>query len=127
MYKDKLSSTQNMLYMKSILLACVAINCMFFCNKETKPGLPACVQQRIAQIKQQPKWNPAATINEYRYNGKTVYLVSANCCDQYTSVINQDCDTICAPGGGFTGGGDGRCADFDKKAQLVRLVWKDDR
>ena len=38
--------------------------------------IPACIQQKIDLIKKEPKWNPPAEVNEYTYNGKTVYLLS---------------------------------------------------
>ncbi len=114
--------------MKKILPVFVIMNCMFFsCEKDQVNVTPACVLQRIEAIKMQPLWNPAAEVNQYTYNGKTVYGISSNCCDQYNVVIDENCNTICAPSGGITGGGNGRCADFSEKAKLVRLVWKDDR
>jgi hypothetical protein len=94
------------------------------CNKEEKT--PDCIDQRIEQIKAQPKWNPPAEVNQYNYKGKNVYLFSSNCCDQYNELYDANCNYICAPSGGITGKGDGQCADFSS-ATLVRLVWKDDR
>lgn len=114
--------------MKTILIVSIAINCIM-CNSKNvvTTNLPVCVQLRIKQIKLQPKWNPAATIYEYRYNAQTVYLVSANCCDQYTQLVDTQCKYVCAPDGGFTGTGDGRCARFYQQAERIKLVWKDDR
>ncbi len=114
--------------MKKILLLFVILNCMFFsCEKNQVNVTPACILQRIEQIKKQPLWNPAAEINEYTYNGKTVYLISADCCDRYSQLVDENCNYLCAPSGGITGRGDGKCADFSEKAKLVRLIWKDDR
>jgi hypothetical protein len=114
--------------MKKFLLVFVAVNCMFFsCNKNKVSTVPACILQRIEQIRKQPVWNPAAEVNQYTYNGKTVYSISADCCDQYTILVDENCQTICAPGGGITGRGDGKCADFSEKAKFVQLVWKDER
>ena len=89
--------------------------------------IPDCVQQRIDAIKAEPKWNPPAEINEYVYKGQHVFLVTANCCDQFIMLYDGSCRPICAPGGGYTGKGDGKCADFNETAHHVRLVWKDDR
>jgi hypothetical protein len=96
------------------------------CNKQ-KTLVPSCIQARIDTIKQQPRWNPPAEVTEYRYNGKRVFLFSSNCCDQYNEVVDESCQYICAPSGGFTGKGDGKCPDFGEKAELVKVVWKDDR
>ena len=89
--------------------------------------VPACIQQKIDSIKQLPVWNPPAEINEYDYGERKVYLISANCCDFYSIAVDSNCNYVCAPSGGFTGQGDRKCADFNEKAKLVRLVWKDER
>ena len=101
-------------------------------QKECSPklgsnGLPGCVQEKIDAIKGQPRWNPPAQVDEYTYKGKTVYLFSADCCDQYTTLYDAQCNIICAPSGGMTGKGDRKCTDFNEMAKHVRMVWKDDR
>lgn len=90
-------------------------------------GVTACIQQKIDSIKQVPVWNPPAEINEYNYAGRKVFLISADCCDFYSIAVDSNCNYICAPSGGFTGKGDRKCTDFNEKAKLVRLVWKDER
>lgn len=95
------------------------------CKKEAL--LSDCIQQKIAAIKAQPKWNPPAQVDEYLYNGKRVYLFSSDCCDQYNQLYDASCNYICAPSGGITGKGDGKCSDFKTAAQFIRTVWKDER
>lgn len=90
-------------------------------------SIPTCIQQKIDQIKKQPKWNPPAEVHEYNYKGKRVFYFSSNCCDQYNVVYDENCNYVCAPSGGYTGKGDGKCADFKENAKEVRLVWKDER
>ena len=97
------------------------------CSKKKEGGIPTCIQVRIDSIKAQPRWNPPARVDEYTYEGKTVYLFSAPCCDQYYTAYDKDCKYICAPSGGMTGKGDRKCTDFSQKAVLVRVVWKDER
>jgi hypothetical protein len=96
------------------------------CSKN-RTAIPACVNEKIEQIKKEPKWNPPAEVNEYIYNGKHVFLFSSNCCDQYNNLYDKDCNFICAPSGGFTGKGDNKCNDFFQSAKHVKLIWKDDR
>ncbi len=91
------------------------------------PGIPVCIQQKIDSMKQQAVWNPPAEINEYFYADKNVYLISAPCCDFFSIAVDNDCNYVCAPAGGFTGKGDRKCVDFLEKAKHVRLVWKDER
>ena len=88
---------------------------------------PSCILTKIDSIKKEPVWNPPAEIYEYEYQGKKVYAISSNCCDFFNTVVDSDCNYICAPSGGFTGRGDGKCKDFFKEAKQLRLVWKDER
>lgn len=96
-------------------------------NQGVTPKTPACILQKIDSIKKEPVWNPPAEIYEYEYNGKKVYAVSANCCDFFNTVVDQECYYVCAPSGGFTGRGDGKCKEFFQLAKQIRLVWKDER
>ncbi|MDQ3279363.1 MAG: hypothetical protein M3Q06_13625 [Bacteroidota bacterium] len=97
------------------------------CSKKSDSNIPSCIQARIDAIRQQPKWNPPASVTEYRYQGRTVYLFSSNCCDQYNEVVDAACNYICAPSGGMTGKGDRKCADFNEKAEKIKVVWQDER
>ena len=97
------------------------------CKKTTAVRIPACIQDKIEAILQQPKFNPPATVYRYMYEDKYVYLFSSNCCDQYNYLYDKDCNIICAPSGGITGRGDGRCSNFSQMASEETLVWKDPR
>ena len=97
------------------------------CSKNNNFDAPSCVQQKIKQIKAQQKWNPPATVSEYDYKGQKVYLFTSGCCDQYIELFDNNCNYLCAPSGGFSGRGDGKCPDFYSKATLIRVVWKDPR
>jgi hypothetical protein len=116
--------------MKYILII-LAISILNKCNDKagdkTGNGMPSCVQKKIDQIKKEPVWNPPAEVNEYTYQDKQVFLFTSNCCDQYIMLYDGSCNYICAPSGGITGKGDGKCNDFYNTAKLVRLVWKDPR
>ena len=92
-----------------------------------KATIPPCIQHRIDSLKQLPTLNPPAQVDEYDYNGEKVYGFSLGCCDMFYEVYNANCEYVCAPSGGFTGRGDGRCPDFNQNAKLIRVVWKDER
>ena len=67
---------------------------------------------------------PPLQVDEWSYQGETVYLASPDCCDQYREVRDAEtCEYICAPDGGFTGAGDGRCPRFLDEATFLRTVW----
>jgi len=113
--------------MKGLITAVLIISIFCFGKCKKEPMLADCIQQKIDSIKVQPRWNPPAQVDEYIYNRKRVYLFSSDCCDQYNTLYDEACNYICAPSGGFTGRGDGRCTDFKTAAQFVRTVWKDPR
>ena len=113
--------------MKSILILAAFPSLLSLqCSKQQKE-IPGCIQQRIDQIKASPKGTDASEINEYRYKGKLVYLFTAQCCDFYNPLYDNNCNYICAPTGGIAGSGDGKCFDFNANSKLIRLVWKDPR
>jgi hypothetical protein len=94
-------------------------------NQQNKTdSVPACIRQLIDDGK---KATPPATplqVDEYLFKGKTVYLVTADCCDFFNVVYDDSCKAICAPSGGITGRGDGKCPEFSKDATHVKLIWK---
>ena len=97
------------------------------CKKKARIRLPPCIVDKIEAVQQQPKYNPQATVYRYLYAGTYVYLFSSNCCDQYNYVYDRDCNIVCAPSGGITGKGDGRCLNFKEVATDETLVWRDER
>lgn len=86
---------------------------------------PVCVQALITTMTSQPVGNPPGSIYRCTYQNATVYYLPPQCCDQFSALISSDCTPICAPDGGFTGRGDGRCTDFTRAS--CTLVWQDPR
>jgi hypothetical protein len=98
-------------------------------NTSTSPirkieNIPACLAEQLTRIQSNQYENPPLQIDEYEYNGKKVYLFTADCCDQYNILFDENCKGFCAPSGGITGKGDGKCTDFKDNAKLVRNIWK---
>ena len=88
---------------------------------------PPWLKARIAAVLAERKRNPIIRILRYQYEGKSVYYVSAPCCDQYSDVLDTRGKLICHPDGGITGKGDGQCADFEKRKSNEKVVWQDPR
>lgn len=85
---------------------------------------PACLQKAFdSYAAKRGKSDPPATITRWNYNGKTVWGIPAPCCDQFNVVVDDSCKTVCAPSGGITGRGDGKCPDFQSKATGETQVW----
>ena len=97
------------------------------CARKMHGGAPSCIQQKIDELKAMSQGNPPAKITEYEYEGKRVYLLTKPCCDQYNELYDSNCNMICAPSGGLTGKGDGKCPGFEANAKLIRVVWEDKR
>jgi len=88
--------------------------------------VPNCIDTKIAALKNSPVQNPPAEIWKWVDDGKTYYYITSDCCDQYNYLYAEDCEIVCAPDGGFTGNGDGKCAEFS--SEIVKtLIWKDAR
>ena len=89
--------------------------------------IPLCVQQLIDRAKQEDPPNPPIRVDEYRYGGKTVYLFTAGCCDFFNMLYDTACHPLCAPSGGITGRGDGKCTGFSGSATFVKNIWKNEK
>lgn len=96
------------------------------CSKK-KDAMPTCLAEMITERTKEIPPSPPEQIDEYLYNDKTVYLVTAPCCDQFDVVYDENCKEICAPSGGITGKGDGKCEDFFKTAKQIKVLWKKEK
>jgi hypothetical protein len=85
------------------------------------------VNARIAQFQKAPLGNPAQSIWKYEYKGQIVYYFPPQCCDQFSQVYDSGGSLLCAPDGGLTGSGDGKCPDFFKSAKNRIMIWQDTR
>ena len=107
--------------------------CFFFvlieCNKSSVSSqeTPKWVQGLINQYQNAPVGNPPQSIWQYEYKGKIVYYIHPQCCDQFSELFDADSNFICAPDGGITGQGDGRCSDFFQVRIGEKLIWQDSR
>ena len=96
------------------------------CSNPTSTS-PHWVDQLIVQFKEEPVGNPPQSIWRYTYNNQIVYYVPPQCCDQFSTLYDEDGNVICAPDGGFSGTGDGKCPDFFEKRKDEKLIWQDER
>ena len=92
------------------------------------PGeYPEWIISLVATFEKDPVGNPPQSIYQYLYNGEIVYYVPPQCCDQFSTLYDANGKVICAPDGGFTGRGDGKCSDFFQERKNEKLIWKDSR
>jgi hypothetical protein len=62
----------------------------------------------------------AGVTSDFGPDGRPVYLFRAPCCDRYDQLFDTDGRYLCAPTGGFAGGGDGRCPAWAKELRYQR-------
>src|SRR6218665_3039248 len=93
---------------------------------DTEPQ-PAWLEAKIQHYQAAALTNPPRSVTRYRYRDATVYYVPAKCCDQMRELFDDRGQALCAPDGGFTGRGDGRCADFRTTKGEAQLIWRDSR
>lgn len=84
--------------------------------------IPDWVKERAALMQK----NPAGeAVREYEYHGQKVYYFLAPCCDQMNDLFDEKGTKLCAPDGGFSGRGDGKCTDFCTSAKPLRTIYED--
>jgi hypothetical protein len=116
--------------MNTIATIALVASLLFFvrqCGKDDVANAPDCVITKISEISKEDVWNPPAKIYSYVYEGQTVYFIPQHCCDIPSELFDSDCNLICNPDGGFSGRGDGKCADFFATRTDEKLLWEDTR
>jgi hypothetical protein len=88
--------------------------------------VPSCIEKKIRKIQKDGVNNPPAQVWKWVANGKTYYYITSDCCDQYNYLYDNNCIQVCAPDGGDSGNGDGKCPNFNGSIEKT-LVWEDIR
>jgi len=111
-----------------LLVSILIVTTLYSCGSlNAQKGTSNCIKDKVEGFKKQSVANPPIGIYQYRYNGDLVYYVSSPCCDQYTTLYDENCNIICQPSGGIIGNGDGKCPDFFEKRTNEKVIWQDDR
>jgi hypothetical protein len=84
----------------------------------TVDSMPACIKKMTESE------NLPVQVDEYEYESKKVFLVTADCCDQFNTVYDENCNAICSPSGGLEGNGDRKCPAFDSTAKHIKKLWE---
>jgi len=115
--------------MKTSILSLLALLTILFtsCNTLKLPsGTPECVEKKIKEIQAAPASNPPTEVWLWKADGSSYYYFTSPCCDQFNYLYDNNCTLVCAPDGGFTGKGDGKCPQFTGKVEKT-LIWEDKR
>jgi hypothetical protein len=114
--------------MKRNLILILTLLSLFFpeCEKlDLKVDVPNCVRSIIRGRIVDGFRNKPVEVWRWDVDGKTYYYTVSDCCDQFNLLYDDQCHLVCAPDGGFSGQGDGKCPSF--ASQIIRtLVWKEE-
>ena len=116
-----------MMHIRSFIILATLVLIITGCSPAAQGEDPAWVEDMVRKFQSEPAGNPPQSIWRYEYNGQVVYYIPPQCCDQYSRLLDMGGNLICAPDGGLTGQGDGRCPDFFDNRADEKLIWKDDR
>ena len=107
----------------SILLAFALVTFSNCSKPDNTPDTSACIQNMIVNYSREESC-PDAKVDEYTFQGKTVYVFDSGTCgaDMTSAVVSSDCNTL-GHLGGFAGNTKINGEDFSK-ASFVKTVWK---
>jgi hypothetical protein len=90
--------------------------------RAAEPPAPAWLAAKIKGFEDSA--NAPELVATYRYQSRLVYYVSPRCCDQYSVLYDSTGTELCAPDGGITGRGDGRCPEFIAQRTNEKILWR---
>lgn len=105
-----------------LLFALIIASCK---KDDMDKALSACIDEQIMKIENNEIENPPRIIWEWKVDGKTYYYYTAECCDQFNYLFDNNCNMICAPDGGIAGTGHGECPEFIGEVEET-LIWEKD-
>lgn len=111
-----------MKYLIIILLPLLLFSC---CKLDLPSETPKCIEDKICDLKKGTSQNPPASVLKYVIADTAYYYFSADCCDQFSQLFDENCNLLCAPDGGITGMGDGNCPVNIFTASNVTKIWED--
>ena len=98
------------------------------CAPEPTQALPEFLQELTASIEAADEAESPGSIWRYTYKDGIVYYVPPMpCCDHLSTLYDEGGAILCAPDGGITGDGNGRCSDFFELRSGETRVWQDPR
>jgi hypothetical protein len=115
-----------------IMLNLCALLCPFVALAHAhRPTHPRWVQRLITRLQSEPVRNPPAKILRYTHSRRSYYYVPPAAGDRFSALYNAAGKEICAPDGGITGMGDGKCPSFVRNMLSSRepgkVIWQDTR
>jgi len=107
--------------LNKILLLFLCLYCLTTCQKVEFEieDVPNCFKKKVRQ-------NDVRIIRKWEVDNQVFYSISYNnCADCFTELYDENCEYICAPSGGFSGGGDGNCPTWNGTITTT-VAWEAD-
>ncbi|RPD45313.1 hypothetical protein DNI29_18170 [Hymenobacter sediminis] len=88
-------------------------------------GTPSCIRQSVINLERESVCDDGVSVNEYFFQGKTVYVFNPGNCiaDGSSEVLDADCNRL-----GFLGGFGGNTVNdgqvFFSTAEFRRTIWE---
>lgn len=108
----------------TVLALTLLVSCRRIADEPLPGGISPCLLQLIEQSRSGKFDTDFVAIYRYTYQNQHVYLGVSDCCDRFNLLYDQTCRVLCAPSGGISGGGDGKCPAFSGEATEGTLLWK---
>lgn len=105
-------------------LIVLSLTILTFGCKPDVEKLPSCIDALVQKAENGNDDYDAWQIIEYEYQNDKYYLVAAGCCDRFDPLFDSDCNEICSPSGGFSGGGDGKCPEWVASLTDGVIIWE---
>jgi hypothetical protein len=71
------------------------------------------------------EYDTPTELYQWTYKNKIYYYVRSSRYDGMNILYDSECNYICAPDGGLSGGGDGRCPFSCSDSSIIKeLIWK---
>lgn len=112
--------------MKFILRILIAV---IICNPgchgiDLPEGTPDCLNEKIKDFKKEKSCDDKR-VDEYTFQGMTVFLFGRNCCCDFASdVLDNECNVL-GYLGGIAGMTDINGANFYQNSTYVRAIWEE--
>ncbi len=118
---------QKYFFLLGIIVLFIIVVVFLIFPKIISENEPKWVKNLITNEIDGPVANPPASLSKCVYKNEIVYYLPPRCCDIFSVLYDKQGEVICAPDGGITGDGDGRCSDFFEERKNCEVIWKDSR
>jgi hypothetical protein len=88
----------------------------------SKDSIPPCVRKRIVETQTGVAKARIGSVVEYEYNGKKVYYLTTECCDNSILLVDSNCKLICKPYADIRGS-DSKCKTIVPQLTNRKIIW----